>query len=69
MLNKLFWFIPFWVSFATTSGELNENFYIKSFAFELIFIVMFILNSIKGRKIAKYNVSICLADLSYSKKG
>ena len=32
--------IPFLVSFVSAHGMLNENHYVKLFAFELIFIVM-----------------------------
>lgn len=35
--------IPFLISFATASGELNENFYIKLFVFELLFVLMYFL--------------------------
>lgn len=35
--------IPFFISFATASGELNENFYIKLLVFEFMFILMFVI--------------------------
>ncbi|MBV3636192.1 MULTISPECIES: O-antigen ligase family protein [Bacteroides] len=44
MTKYIFWFIPFLISFATASGKLNDNFYVKLFAFELVFIAMLLLN-------------------------
>lgn len=55
--------IPLVISFAMATGKLNENFYIKSFAFGFAFIIMLVLNAIKGRKTTNTNVSVCTTDM------
>ena len=50
--------IPFLVSFVSAHGMLNENHYVKLFAFELIFIVMsasFVTVNRKNRPRNPYN--------------
>lgn len=63
MLKYVFWSFPFLISFATASGELNENFYVKLFLFELIFIIMFVWRTLQGKKVRDFNVSIGVSDI------
>lgn len=63
MLNYMYWIIPFLLSFATAFGELNENFYVKLFAFELIFVIMLVLSVVKKKENTNCNISICIADI------
>ena len=63
MLKYVFWSFPFLISFATASGELNENFYVKLFLFELIFIIMFVWRTLQGKKVCDSNVLIGVSDI------
>lgn len=63
MAKYIFWLIPFLISFATASGKLNENFYVKLFAFELAFIIMHIWKSLLEKKIVNSNISVCVSDI------
>ncbi len=63
MAQYLFWLIPFFVSFATASGDLNNNFYIKLFAFEFAFILMFVYNAYKKERNFRIAFSISYPDV------
>lgn len=64
MLKYIFWFFPFLVSFATASGKLNENFYVKLFAFELVFIIMSVWKTLEENRVVNSNISVCASDIS-----
>lgn len=62
MLRYIFWFFPFLVSFVTASGALNEIYYVKLFAFELIFIIMLIWKAFKEKKVVDSPLSVYVSD-------
>lgn len=62
-LNYTIGTLPLLISFAMATGKLNENFYVKSFAFGLAFMAMLALRLPKERRIAVARTSICMADV------
>lgn len=62
-LNYIVGTLPLLISFAMATGKLNENFYVKSFAFGLAFMAMLALRLPKERRIAVARTSVCMADV------
>lgn len=63
MIKYIFWSFPFLISFTTYSGRLNDNHYIKLFAFEFIFIIMFVFNVLKRKSVKHFNKTLYISDI------